>query len=113
MTNDRPTTEDTFTAATPEALPPLPPYEYVLWEICKSPEGILHFELRAESPLQDAPERSHRRNLLPWALNILAQQMYELGLYYATFAPTDPEGEHAAFPIESRYITWGTDAIAA
>lgn len=115
MTNESTTSEETYDAPREGMHEPTSEgtYEYLLWEICKTPDGILHFELREERPLPDGPLRTYRRDLVPWALTALSGLSNEIGLYYATFAPTDPEGDHTAYPLESQYITWGTGTLAA
>ncbi|MEV0649728.1 hypothetical protein AB0I28_31175 [Phytomonospora sp. NPDC050363] len=90
-------------------------YEFLLWEICKTPEdNTLHFVLRDSKLL--APHetlRAHTAALVPWALTSLSATFHDLGFYYAALAPTDPEGEHTALPVASHYLTWGTGTLAA
>lgn len=93
-------------------------YEYLLWEICKSPEdGTLHFVLRDSKPLPPLPPggplRPHRANLLPWAVASLSSTFHDLGFFYAALSPIDPDGEHTAVPVDSHYLTWGTGTLAA
>ncbi|GIG65349.1 hypothetical protein [Phytomonospora endophytica] len=89
-------------------------YEYLLWEICKSPEDAsIHFILRDSKTLPVASLRPLRANLVPWAISSLSATFHDLGLFYAVLAPADPEGEHTALPVDSHYLTWGTGTIAA
>lgn len=98
-----------------EAAAPEDTYEYLLWEVCKSPEDAsVHFVLRDSKSFAPGESlRPLRANLLPWAVSSLSATFHDLGLFYATLAPTDPEGEHTALPVDSHYLTWGTGSLVA
>ncbi|GLZ81955.1 hypothetical protein Afil01_67620 [Actinorhabdospora filicis] len=86
-------------------------YEYVLWEVCKSPEGAVHFVIRQAAAAPDISLKEMRAGLVPWGLAALTSTFHEMGLYWVALHPADPEGNYDTKSISDTYITWGTGAL--
>lgn len=98
MKNEITTAEDTF--------------EYVLWEVCKSPEGAVHFVIRETAAVPPSPAKEMRAGLIPWGLAALTSTFHEIGLYWVSLHHSDPDRYYDSKAISDTYITWGTGSLA-